>query len=355
MQRGIHMDWKKMQLKRHALTGISYMIPVVVAGGLCMGLAKVFGGWDIAAGTFAAILDQIGGAAIGFTVPVITAGIAYSIAGRPGIAPGLAIGTLANSMGAGFLGGLIGWFLTGYITLLIKKKIKLPQAMIGLMPVLVIPLLATLASGLIFVCILGSFVSMINGAITAFLLSMSDSSGLILGGLLGLMRIDMGGPCAQAAYAFSSSMIANGVYGPMSATLVSGMTPPVGVGLAVLIARKRFTGAEYQAAKTAIPLGLCFITEGVFPFVASDPVRTIISCTAGSAVSGALAVFFGCEMPIPHGGVFAIPFCNKPLMFILAFIIGCLVTALLLIVMKPKTASDADDIEQELTADIEFS
>ena len=325
MQRGIHMDWKKMQLKRHALTGISYMIPVVVAGGLCMGLAKVFGGWDIAAGTFAAILDQIGGAAIGFTVPVITAGIAYSIAGRPGIAPGLAIGTLANSMGAGFLGGLIGGFLTGYITLLIKKKIKLPQAMIGLMPVLVIPLLATLASG------------------------------LILGGLLGLMRIDMGGPCAQAAYAFSSSMIANGVYGPMSATLVSGMTPPVGVGLAVLIARKRFTGAEYQAAKTAIPLGLCFITEGVFPFVASDPVRTIISCTAGSAVSGALAVFFGCEMPIPHGGVFAIPFCNKPLMFILAFIIGCLVTALLLIVMKPKTASDADDIEQELTADIEFS
>ncbi len=319
------MDWKKMQLKRHALTGISYMIPVVVAGGLCMGLAKVFGGWDIAAGTFAAILDQIGGAAIGFTVPVITAGIAYSVAGRPGIAPGLAIGTLANSMGAGFLGGLIGGFLTGYITLLIKKKIKLPQAMIGLMPVLVIPLLATLASG------------------------------LILGGLLGLMRIDMGGPCAQAAYAFSSSMIANGVYGPMSATLVSGMTPPVGVGLAVLIARKRFTGAEYQAAKTAIPLGLCFITEGVFPFVASDPVRTIISCTAGSAVSGALAVFFGCEMPIPHGGVFAIPFCNKPLMFILAFIIGCLVTALLLIVMKPKTASDADDIEQELTADIEFS
>ena len=300
MQRGIHMDWKKMQLKRHALTGISYMIPVVVAGGLCMGLAKVFGGWDIAAGTFAAILDQIGGAAIGFTVPVITAGIAYSIAGRPGIAPGLAIGTLANSMGAGFLGGLIGGFLTGYITLLIKKKIKLHQA------------------------------------ITAFLLSMSDSSGLILGGLLGLMRIDMGGPCAQAAYAFSSSMIANGVYGPMSATLVSGMTPPVGVGLAVLIARKRFTGAEYQAAKTAIPLGLCFITEGVFPFVASDPVRTIISCTAGSAVSGALAVFFGCEMLIPHGGVFAIPFCNKPLMFILAFIIGCLVTALLLIVMKPK-------------------
>ena len=114
------MDWKKMQLKRHALTGISYMIPVVVAGGLCMGLAKVFGGWDIAAGTFAAILDQIGGAAIGFTVPVITAGIAYSVAGRPGIAPGLAIGTLANSMGAGFLGGLIGGFLTGYITLLIK-------------------------------------------------------------------------------------------------------------------------------------------------------------------------------------------------------------------------------------------
>lgn len=347
--------FKKLQLKRHALTGISYMIPVVVAGGLCMGLAKVFGGWNIAAGTFAAALDAIGAAAIGFTVPVIAAGIAYSIAGRPGIAPGLALGAMANTVGAGFLGGLLGGFLAGGVVYLIKRYVKIPKTVAGLMPVLVIPLLGTLISGLVFYYILGGIVAVINKAITDFLLSMSDSSGLVLGGLLGLMRIDMGGPCAQAAYAFSSSLVANGIYGPMAATMVSGMTPPVGVALAVFLAKKKFTGAELQAARTAVPLGLCFITEGVFPFVASDPVRTIAACTAGSVVSGALAVFFGCEMPIPHGGVFAVPFCSRPFMFLLAFAIGCLVTAGILIVLKPKQAAESDDIEAELTEEIEFT
>ena len=238
---------------------------------------------------------------------------------------------------------------------MIKKYVKIPQTVAGLMPILVRPLLGTLISGLIFYYVLGSLVAMINGAITDFLVGMSDSSGLILGGLLGLMRIDMGGPCAQAAYAFSSSLVANGVCGPMAATMVSGMTPPVGVALAVFLAKKRFTGAELQAARTAVPLGLCFITEGVFPFVASDPIRVIAACTAGSVVSGALAVFFGCQMPIPHGGVFAVPFCEKPFMFLLAFVIGCLVTAVILIALKPKKAEDSQDIEAELTEEIEFT
>ena len=209
---------------------------------------------------------------------------------------------------------------------LIKKYVKIPQTVAGLMPILVLPLLGTLISGLMFYYVLGSLVAMINGAITDFLVGMSDSSGLILGGLLGLMRIDMGGPCAQAAYAFSSSLVANGVYGPMAATMVSGMTPPVGVALAVFLAKKRFTGAELQAARTA-----------------------------GSVVSGALAVFFGCQMPIPHGGVFAVPFCEKPFMFLLAFVIGCLVTAVILIALKPKKAEDSQDIEAEFTEEIEFT
>ena len=347
--------FKRLQLKRHTLTGISYMIPVVVAGGLLLGLAKVFGGWDITAGTFAAALDAIGGAVINFTVPVIAAGIAYSIAGRPGIAPGLCLGALANTCGAGFLGGLLGGFLAGLIAWLIIKYVKLPKSMNGLMPVLVIPFLATLVAGLAFYYVLGNICALINQAVTNFLLSMSGASGLVLGGLLGLARIDITGPCAQAAYAFSSSMIANGVSGPMAATMVGGMTPPVGVALAALIARKRFTRAEHDAAKTAIPLGLCFITEGVFPFIAVDPIRTIISLTAGSTIAGALAVFFGCEMPIPHGGVFAVPFCSKPFMFLLAFAIGCIVTALLLIVMKPKKAVEAENEETELKTEITFS
>ncbi len=345
----------KLQIKRHALTGISYMIPVVVAGGLCMGIARILGGWDIAQGTFAAAIDAIGMAAIGFTVPVITAGISYSVAGRPGIAPGLAIGAMANAVGAGFLGGLVGGFLAGAMALLVKKYVKIPDTLRGLMPVMVIPLLATLSSGLIFYYIIGNAVAFINVSLTNFLLSMEGASSALLGAILGFMRIDMGGPAAQAGYAFSTSLIANGVYGPMAATMVSGMTPPVGVALAALIAKKRFTGAEQEAAKAAVPLGLCFITEGVFPFVAADPVRTIAACTAGSTVSGALAMLFGCEMPVPHGGVFAIPFGSDPLMFIVAFLVGCLVTAGVLILLKPKKVAGEDEQEAELTTEIEFS
>lgn len=343
---------KKLQLKKHALTGISYMIPVVVAGGLCLGLAKIFGGLYYTQGSFAYVLEQIGVAAIGFTVSVVAAGIAYSIAERPGIAPGLAVGVLANSVGAGFLGGLIGGFMAGGIVLLIKKYVKVPQFLKGLMPVLVIPLLSTLAVGLIFTYVVGGPVAALNAAMTSWLLSLADTSGFLLGCIIGGMRWDMGGPCAQAASAFCDAMIVEGVFAPKAASMVSGMTPPVGVALAVFMARKRFTRAEFEAAKTAVPLGLCFITEGVFPFLASDPLRIIISCTAGSALSGGLAILFGCQVPVPAGGIFAVPFVTNPWMFLLAFVVGCLTTALLLILLKPKTAPGDEDQEEALSIEI---
>ena len=281
---------KKLQLKKHVLTGIAYMIPVVVAGGICLGISRIFGGVDIQEGTIAAALEQIGNAAIGFTVPVIAAGIAYSIANRPGIAPGLAAGTLANVVGAGFLGGLAGGFIAGYFAWLAKTYIKPPKLIEGLMPVLVIPVLSTLAVGLVFMYLIGTPLAMIQQGMTDWLLSLQGESGFLMGAIIGGMRFDMGGPFAQAAGAFCDAMLTQGVYAPKAASMVSGMTPPVGVAIAVFLARKRFTKAEHEAAKTALPLGLCFITEGVFPFLASDPLRIVAACTAGSAISGGLAV-----------------------------------------------------------------
>lgn len=346
---------KKLQLKKHVLTGIAYMIPVVVAGGICLGLSRIFGGVDIQPGTFAAALEQIGNAAIGFTVPVIAAGIGYSISGRPGIAPGLAAGTLANTVGAGFLGGLVGGFLAGYAAYIAKTYIKPPALIKGLMPVLVIPVLSTLAVGLIFVCLIGTPLAMIQQGMTDWLLSLQGQSGFLMGAIIGGMRFDMGGPFAQAAGAFCDAMLTQGVYAPKAASMVSGMTPPVGVAIAVFLARKKFTKAEHEAAKTALPLGLCFITEGVFPFLASDPIRIIVSCTAGSAIAGGLAVMFGCLCPIPAGGVFAIPFITEPLMFVLAFLIGVAVTAGILVLIKPTRQDEDEEREEDIDFAIEFT
>ena len=340
--------------KRHTLTGISYMIPIVVAGGICIGLARIFGGTTFTEGTFAYILNQIGSAAIGFTIPVITAGIAYSIAGRPGIAAGLAIGVIANNIKAGFLGGLIGGFLVGAVILLLKKYIKLPKSIRGLMPVLVIPVLSVLIVGLIYYYLIGIPLAAIQTGITNWMTSLQGTSSALLGAIIGAMRVDMGGPCAQSAAIFCNAMFAEGIFGPKAANIVSGMTPPLGVALAVLLAKKRFNAAEHEAAKAAIPMGLCYITEGVFPFLATDPIRIIVSCTLGSSLAGALAMVLGVETPVPHGGIFAVPFMTNPGGFIVALLAGTLLTAAVLIAIKPKKTADTENEEVELDFDIDF-
>ena len=286
---------------------------------------------------------------------MIAAGIAYSIANRPGIAPGLAAGTLANVVGAGFLGGLAGGFIAGYFAWLAKTYIKPPKLIEGLMPVLVIPVLSTLAVGLVFMYLIGTPLAMIQQGMTDWLLSLQGESGFLMGAIIGGMRFDMGGPFAQAAGAFCDAMLTQGVYAPKAASMVSGMTPPVGVAIAVFLARKRFTKAEHEAAKTALPLGLCFITEGVFPFLASDPLRIVAACTAGSAISGGLAVIFGCLCPIPAGGVFAIPFITEPFLFVVAFLVGVAVTAGVLLLLKPNRRVAAEDTEEDYDFTIEFN
>ena len=327
---------------KHLLTGVSYMLPIVVAGGLTIALSFIFG---IEAfkepGTLAAALMQIGGgAAFAIMIPVLSGFIAYSIADRPGLAPGLIGGMLAVNLQAGFLGGIVSGFLAGYVAKAVRDYVRLPANFEGLKPVLVIPLLSTLVVGLLMVYVVGGPVHAIMDGLTRFLQGMGTTNAVLLGLLLGgMMAIDMGGPVNKAAYAFSVGLLTSDTFTPMAAVMAAGMTPPLGICIATLIGRNRFTQAEREAGKAAGVLGLSFITEGAIPFAAKDPLRVIPSMVAGSAVAGALSMYFGCGLRAPHGGVFvlAIPNAVSHLGgYAIAIIAGTLVTtAALLIVKRP--------------------
>ncbi|WP_448207797.1 PTS fructose-like transporter subunit IIB [Azospirillum sp. sgz302134] len=328
---------------KHLLTGVSFMLPFVVAGGLVIALSFVFG---IEAfkekGTLPAALMQIGGdAAFGLMVPVLAGYIAYSIADRPGLAPGFIGGMLAAKIGAGFLGGIVAGFLAGYVARWLRDTIRLPMNLEGLKPVLVIPLLATLVVGLMMIYVIGTPVAAIMAGLTAFLQGMTGANAVALGLLLGgMMALDMGGPVNKAAYTFAVGLLASNTFTPMAAVMAAGMTPPLGLALATMLAKNRFTVQEQEAGKAAGVLGLAFITEGAIPFAAKDPLRVIPAAVAGSAVAGALSMWFGCGLRAPHGGVFvlAIPNAVAPLgPYILAILAGTAVTTLALILLKRPT------------------
>jgi len=325
---------------KHLLTGVSYMLPIVVAGGLTIALSFIFG---IEAfkekGTFAAALMDIGGgAAFALMIPILAGFIAFSIADRPGLAPGLVGGMLASQLGAGFLGGIIAGFAAGYIALWLRNNLKLPVHFEGLKPVLIIPLLATLAVGLLMIYVVGSPAKAIMDGLTEFLKGLSGTNAVLLGLLLGgMMAVDMGGPINKAAYTFGVGLLASNSFMPMAAVMAGGMVPPLGIALATFLAKNRFTAEEQIAGKAAAVLGISFITEGAIPFAAKDPLRVIPACVAGAATTGALSMLFGATLHAPHGGIFvlAIPNAVAPLLpYIAAILIGVAITALLLIVLK---------------------
>ncbi|WAL60716.1 PTS fructose-like transporter subunit IIB [Thermocoleostomius sinensis] len=323
---------------KHLLTGVSYMLPVIVAGGLIIALSFVFG-LDPAEGTFGDALKQIGGdAAFSLIVPVLSGFIAFSIADRPGLAPGLIGGVLAANLGMGFLGGILSGFLAGYIALFVREKINLPANFEGLKPVLVIPLLSTLAVGLLLVYVFGVPVKAILDGLTAFLQNMGQTNAVILGLILGgMMAVDMGGPVNKAAYTFAVGLLATNIFEPMAAVMAAGMTPPLGLALATLMAKRKFTEEERQAGKVASVLGISFITEGAIPFAVKDPLRVIPSCIAGSAVAGGLSMLFGCTLRAPHGGVFVLAIPNavgQGGLYIVAIALGSLVTAIVVTQLK---------------------
>ncbi|MFG0407791.1 PTS fructose-like transporter subunit IIB [Pseudomonas sp. NY5710] len=331
---------EKTGVYKHLLTGVSFMLPMVVAGGLLIALSFVFG---IEAykepGTLPAALMQIGGeAAFKLMVPLLAGYIAWSIADRPGLAPGMIGGLLASTLGAGFIGGIVAGFLAGYSAKAIARWARLPSSLEALKPILIIPLLASLFTGLVMIYVVGQPVAAMLEGLTRFLDSMGTTNAILLGLLLGgMMCVDLGGPINKAAYAFSVGLLASSSYAPMAATMAAGMVPPIGLGIATFIARRKFAQSEREAGKAALALGLCFISEGAIPFAAKDPLRVIPASVAGGALTGALSMYFGCKLMAPHGGLFVLLIpnaINHALLYLLAIVAGSLLTAVVYAVIK---------------------
>lgn len=337
---------EKKGIYKHLMTGVSHMLPLVVAGGLLIAISFMFGieafkDASIAGGLPKALMDIGGGAAFHLMIAVFAGYVAFSIADRPGLAVGLTGGMLASSAGAGILGGIISGFLAGYVVKFLNDIIKLPASMQSLKPILILPLFGTAIVGLAMVYLINPPVAQIMEALSTWLKQMGDVNAVVLGIIIGtMMCVDMGGPVNKAAYAFSVGMIASNVLTPMAAAMAAGMVPPIGMAIATWLARNKFSVSERDAGKSSFVLGLCFISEGALPFVAADPVRVIISCIIGGATAGAISMALAIELNAPHGGLFVIPLVSQPLMYLAAIGVGSLITGVLYALIKPKLATE---------------
>jgi len=340
------------QIYTRLMNGVSHMLPFVVGGGILIAIAFLIDGLcvDMNAlaeaeradfGTItpaAALFKNIGGVAFGFMLPVLAGFIAMAIGDRPALAVGFVGGMMAANGSSGFLGALVAGFAAGYIIkALIAVCGKLPDALEKIAPVLLYPLFGILIMGLLMTFIVEPVMGAVNGAMNNGLMSMSGSSKVVLGLILGgMMAIDMGGPFNKAAYVFGTAAIAAGNYDIMASVMIGGMVPPCGIALATLLFKNKFTKAERESGPTNFIMGLAFITEGAIPFAAADPLHVLPSCVAGSAIAGALSMAFGCTLMAPHGGIFVFPVVGNALMYIVALIAGTIVSAVLLGVLKKK-------------------
>ncbi|MEU8860888.1 PTS fructose transporter subunit IIABC [Streptomyces umbrinus] len=353
------------KLRKWLMSGVSYMVPFVAAGGLLIALGFAIGGYQIneakpvtevfnwgQVDSWAALLFQIGGVAFGFLIPVLAGYIAYGMADRPGLVPGFVGGMISANIAAGFLGGLAAGLLAGGVVLAIQR-IKIPPVLRGIMPVVVIPLVSSIIVGFLMFIVIGKPIAEAQKAMTDWLSGLSGTNAVLLGVLLGLMMcFDLGGPVNKVAYAFATGGIA--VQDPsgsamkiMATVMAAGMVPPLGMALATTIRRKLFTTAERENGKAAWVLGASFITEGAIPFAAADPLRVIPASMAGGAVTGALTMAFGSTLRAPHGGIWVTFLIGKPFLYLLAIAIGTAVTAGLVIVLKGMRRAPLDGDEDK--------
>lgn len=349
------------KLRMWLMTGVSYMIPFVAAGGILIAIGfMLHDPVDVVKpdlmtalndNNIPALIFRLGATAFGFLVPVLAGYIAFAIADRPGIAPGFVAGSLAGAIGAGFLGGLAGGLLAGLVAKWISD-LNVPSALRSIMPVVVTPLLATLVVGFVMLYIVGKPVANLNSSLTKWLAELGTGSAIVLGIVLGLMMaFDMGGPVNKVAYTFAAGGLANVAAGAtdakewtvMAAVMAAGMTPPLGLALATVLRKKAFSESEVENGKAAWVLGLSFITEGAIPFAAGDPLRVIPSIMAGSAVTGALVMAFGNTLRAPHGGIWVLSLIGNPVTYLLAIAIGMAVTAGCVLVAKGIGASEPID------------
>ncbi|MCI8771149.1 MAG: PTS transporter subunit EIIA [Lachnospiraceae bacterium] len=340
------------QIYTQLMNGVSHMLPFVVGGGILIAIAFLLDGMmvDMSSlsvaeranfGTItpvAALFKNIGSAAFGLMLPVLAGFIAMAVGDRPALTVGFVGGMLAASGTSGFLGALAAGFLAGYIIKALRIVCeKLPEALEKLTPVLIFPVIGILLMGLSMNFVIEPVMGAINTALNNGLSSMGDSSRILLGIVLGgMMAIDMGGPFNKAAYVFGAGAIASGNYEVMAAVMIGGMTPPCAIALATLLFKNKFTKEERDAGPTNFIMGLAFITEGAIPFAASDPLHVLPACIVGSAAAGALSMAFKCTLMAPHGGIFVFPVVGNALMYLLALVVGTVISAVLLGAFKKR-------------------
>ncbi|MGG4217131.1 PTS fructose transporter subunit IIABC [Paenibacillus jamilae] len=340
---------KQNPIYRHLMNGVSYMVPFIVIGGLLIAIAltiggeKTPGGLVIPDGSFWKTVQNIGSASFTFMIPILAGFIAMSIADRPGLAPGMVGGFIAangsfygSEAGAGFIGGIIAGFLAGYVALGIRK-LKVGRALQPIMPIIIIPVLSSLIVGLIFVFIIGSPVAHLFEALTGWLAGMQGTSSILLALILGAMiSFDMGGPVNKVAFLFGSAMIGEGNYEIMGPIAVAICIPPISMGLAAMINKRKFAPAEREAGKATFTMGLFGITEGAIPFAAQDPLRVIPSIMAGSMVGSVIAMLGNVGDKVAHGGpiVAVLGAVDNVIMFFIAVIVGAAVSVILVSLLK---------------------
>ncbi|MFD8296926.1 fructose-specific PTS transporter subunit EIIC [Streptomyces bauhiniae] len=360
------------KLRKWLMSGVSYMVPFVAAGGLLIALGFAIGGWTVnkapsvmdhfvwtQADSWGALLFQIGGMAFNFLVPVLAGYIAYGMADRPGLVPGFVGGAISLSINAGFLGGLAAGLIAGGVVLAIQR-VRIPAAMRGIMPVVVIPLISSAVVGFLMFVVIGKPIAAAQKGMTDWLNGLTGTNAVLLGALLGLMMcFDLGGPVNKVAYTFATAGIA--VASPsdsamkiMAAVMAAGMVPPLAMALATTVRGKLFTPAERENGKAAWVLGASFISEGAIPFAAADPLRVIPSAMAGGAVTGALSMMFDATLRAPHGGIFVVPLIGNPFLYLVAIAAGVCVSTALVVVLKgmrkPAQGTPAADAAESAAA-----
>jgi len=341
---------------QHLMNGVSFMVPFIVVGGLLMAIALTLGGHTTPEGlkipddSFWKSIENIGSLAFSFMVPILAGYIAVSIADKPGLVPGMIGGAIAadgsfygSEAGAGFLGGIVAGFLAGYIAKWIKN-IKIPKAMAPIMPIIIIPIISSIIVGLIFIFVIGAPIASIFEGLTTWLKGMQGTNSIILALIIGAMiAFDMGGPVNKVAFLFGSALIAEGNYAVMGMVAVAVCTPPIGLGLATFINRRKFNKGEIEMGKASFTMGLFGITEGAIPFAAQDPLRIIPANMIGAMVAAAIAAIGGVGDRVAHGGpiVAVLGGIDKILWFFIAVIIGSSVTMLVTLLLKKKEATVA--------------
>lgn len=334
----------------HLMTGVSYMIPIVVIGGILIAFSIMLSGITPGKGAvvtnpFLNDLMTIGNASFSMMVPVLAGFIAFSIADRPGLAPGLMGGVLATQLKTGFLGGIIAGFLAGYVARYIKSW-KVHKVLKPIMPIFVIPILSALVVGLLMILVFGTPIANLMTSMTSGLKSMSAGSAVVLAIIMGAMiAFDMGGPVNKVAFMFGSAMIAEGIFTVMGPVAAAICIPPLGMGVATLLAPKKYSKVEKEAGTAALLMGCIGITEGAIPFAASDPIRVIPSIMVGSMTGAAFAAFGKVGDHAPHGGLIVLPVVDNRIVFIIAIAIGIAVTAFMVNALKK--AVPVEEVEEE--------